>query len=85
MAVAILFLLFDTCEEKKGDDSRLLGTHPASLDRLEKIFLTSENICEANTWPRILDIVRHVFSLFETLKGIKLESGVGTILVPTSR
>jgi hypothetical protein len=85
MALSTLFLLFDACEEKKGEDSRLLGTHPASRDRLEKIRQISADVCGDDAWARIYETIVHVDHLFASLAGVSLDPETGYIMVRTSR
>jgi hypothetical protein len=82
LALSMLFLLFDACEEKSGDDSRLLGTHPASRDRLEKIRQISAEVCGKDA--RLYEVVVHVDHLFANLEGVALEPETGYIMVRAS-
>lgn len=80
MAMAMLFLLFDACEEKNGDDKRLLGTHPASIDRLEKICKIAEEVCGSNAWSRMQPLLISLNNLFAVVKNSTLDREAGTIL-----
>ena len=84
LALSMLFLLFDACEERSGDDSRLLGTHPPSRDRLERIRQISAEICGEDEWARLYEVVVHLDHLFASLEGVALEPETGYIFVRTS-
>jgi hypothetical protein len=83
MAVAMLFHLFDACEEKNGNDERLLGTHPASVDRLEKICTICAELCGSEAWSKTQHLLVPLNNLFAVLKNSKLDPEAGTVLYIT--
>lgn len=69
ITLAILFLLFDMCEA--GNDSGILGTHPKSCDRLERIYSIVRSIFGKHSWSQLqrsVNIVSHIYDAFENFR-----------------
>ena len=65
-ALIVLFLLFDMCENI--GDSRILGTHPKSRDRLKRIHEVCRTVCGEDSWSRFRGSADYAGHIFESLK-----------------
>lgn len=65
IAITMLFLLFDLCED--DNVSEILGTHPKSKKRLERIYTACRNQCGESTWMKMQEATVYVETVFKIL------------------
>lgn len=65
VAITMLFLLFDLCEDDSV--SEILGTHPKSKKRLERIYATCEKQCGEGTWMKMQKATVYLETVFTIL------------------
>ena len=69
LAITLLFLLFDFCED--DDSSRILGTHPSSVNRLKRIYAVCNDLCGNSSWIKMKEATDYVEIAFKILRDYK--------------
>lgn len=68
-SIAMLFLLFDLCEN--NNLAEILGTHPRSKKRLDRIYSVCKNHCGENAWNQMQEATNYVETVFKLLNDHK--------------